>query len=140
MVSTKNLKVDTMEDIKRVARRPHSEALKAGVLAECSQPGVSVAKVAQAHGLNANLVHKWRRAAEAATMRASALGHTRDRADVGADTFIALALPPRRVEDIKPAALPDIRIEVRRGATTVNIHWPMQGGGDCAAWLREWLR
>jgi len=37
-------------------------------------------------------------------------------------------------------ALPDIRIELRRGATTVNIHWPTQVGGDCAAWLREWLR
>jgi len=125
-----------MEDIKRVSRRPHSEALKARVLAECSQQGVSVAKVAQAHGLNANLVHKWRRAAEAATTRAAALGHTRDSADVGADAFIALALPPQRTS----VALPDIRIELRRGATTVNIHWPTQGGGDCAAWLREWLR
>lgn len=132
MVSTKNLKVDTMEDIKRVARRPHSEAVKARVLAECSQQGVSVAKVAQAHGLNANLVHKWRRAAETATTRAAVLSQTRD----STDAFIALALPPQRA----PAALPDIRIELRRGATTVNIQWPMQGGGDCAAWLREWLR
>jgi transposase len=75
MVSTKNLKLDTMEDIKRVARRPHSEALKARVLAECSQQGVSVAKVAQAHGLNANLVHKWRRAAEALAANIVALRH-----------------------------------------------------------------
>ena len=121
-----------MQDIKRVARRPHSEALKARVLAECSQQGVSVAKVALGHGLNANLVHKWRRAAEAATTRGAVLSQTRD----SSDAFIALALPPQR----SPAALPDIRIELRRGATTVNIHWPMQGGGDCAAWLREWLR
>ena len=132
MVSTKNLKVDTMEDIKRVSRRPHSDEVKARVLVECSQQGVSVAKVAQAHGLNANLVHKWRRAAEAATMTTAALAHTQD----SADAFIALALPTQRA----PVALPDIRIELRRGATTVNIHWPTQGGGDCAAWLREWLR
>ena len=121
-----------MEDPKRGARRPHSGELKARVLAECSQQGVSVAKVALAHGLNANLVHKWRRAAEAATARAAALAHTRD----SADAFIALALPPQRA----PVAAPDIRIELRRGATTVNIRWPTQGGGDCAAWLREWLR
>ena len=43
-------------------------------------------------------------------------------------------------EQRAPVVLPDIRIELRRGATTVNIHWPAQGGCDCAAWLREWLR
>jgi hypothetical protein len=34
----------------------------------------------------------------------------------------------------------DICIELRRGATTVTIRWPAQAAGDCAAWLREWLR
>ena len=89
-----------MEDGERALRRPHSAQLKAQVLAECSQQGMSVAKVALAHGLNANLVHNWRRAADAATAQPSALV----------------------------------------GATAVNIHWPEQGGSDCAAWLREWLR
>ena len=121
-----------MEDTKRAARQRHSAELKARVLDECSQQGVSVAGVALAHGLNANLVHKWRRAAEAAITRAVALAHTKE----NAGAFIALALPPQRA----PVVLPDIRIELRRGATTVNIHWPAQGGGDCAAWLREWLR
>lgn len=121
-----------MEDTKRRrTRTAHSRELKARVLAECSQQGASVAQVALAHGLNANLVHKWRRATEAVSARPAALGHTRG----GADAFIALALPQRA-----PVAPPDIRIELRRGATTVNIHWPTQGGGDCAAWLREWLR
>jgi transposase len=35
--------------------------LKRRVLDECRQPGASVAQVALSHGLNANLVHKWRR-------------------------------------------------------------------------------
>jgi uncharacterized protein (DUF433 family) len=39
--------------------------LKARVLAECMQLGASVAEVAMSHGLNANLVHKWRRAVQA---------------------------------------------------------------------------
>ena len=47
---------------KGAPRRRHSKLLKAQVLAECSEPGASVAAIAQAHGLNANLVHKWRRA------------------------------------------------------------------------------
>ena len=77
-----------MEDTKRAPRRSHSAELKARVLGECSQQGASIAKVALAHGLNANLVHKWRRAAEAATTRFTALAHTRD----SAGAFIALAL------------------------------------------------
>jgi transposase len=49
--------------------------------------------------------------------------------------FIALPL-------VSPGSttLPDIRIELRRGATTVSITWPGQAAGECAAWLREWLR
>ena len=43
------------------ARRVHSAEIKLKVLAECRQPGASVAAVALAHGLNANVVHKWRR-------------------------------------------------------------------------------
>lgn len=41
-----------------------------------------------------------------------------------------------------PAA-PDathIRIEVRRADTTITVHWPLQGAGECAAWLRECLK
>jgi hypothetical protein len=34
----------------------------------------------------------------------------------------------------------EIRVELRRGATTITISWPTQAAGDCAAWLREWLR
>ena len=121
-----------MEEVKRGGRRPHSGEVKARVLAECSQQGVSVAKVALAHGLNANLVHKWRRAAEAASARAAALAHTRN----SADAFVALALPPQRA----PVVPPDIRIELRRGATAVEITWPITAAADCAAWMRELLR
>ena len=121
-----------MEDTKRGARRPHGGELKARVLAECLQQGVSVAKVALAHGLNANLVHKWRRAAEAASARAAALAHSRD----SAGAFIALALPPQRAAVVPP----DIRIELRRGATAVEITWPITAAADCAAWMRELLR
>ena len=53
-----------METGTTAPRRRHSEELnaQARLLAACAEPGASVAAVAQAHGLNANLVHKWRRA------------------------------------------------------------------------------
>ena len=36
-----------------------------------------------------------------------------------------------------PAA---IQIDVRRGAVSARIQWPVSASADCAAWLREWLR
>lgn len=47
-------------DSTTVSRRRHSADLKAQILRECERPGASVAAIAMAHGLNANLVHKWR--------------------------------------------------------------------------------
>ena len=121
--------MDTMEHAIRKKVRQHPAALRRQVLNECAQPGASVARVAQAHGLNANMVHAWRK-------------HKRDRPAVqdnaappAAAQFIALPL-------LSPASttLQDIRIELRRGATTVSITWPGQAAGECAVWLREWLR
>ena len=42
-------------------RRRHGEQFKAQVLAACAEPGASVSAVALSFGLNANLVHQWRR-------------------------------------------------------------------------------
>ena len=118
--------------IKSAPRRRHAAELKARVLAACDEPGASVAAIALAHGLNANLVHKWRRGAPPPVRppASSGAGH-------GAGEFIALALPSR---EAVPAALADIRIELRRGATSVAVSWPLAGADQCAAWLRGWLR
>jgi transposase len=117
---------------KGAPRRRHGKALKAQVLAECGEPGASVAAVAQAHGLNANLVHKWRRGAgrtpQAATRGAPV-------ANPGAGVFVPLQSPPPA-----PATLPDIRIELRRGATSMTVSWPAELAAECAAWMRELLR
>ena len=45
------------------APRKYSEELKAQVIAECDAAGSSVAKVAMSHGINANVVHRWRQLA-----------------------------------------------------------------------------
>jgi len=116
-----------MEDAKRADRRRHSPELKAKVLAECAESGASIAQVALAHGLNANLVHKWRRQVVGVTVARAPVKQT--------DAFIALALPPQPAH--KPS---DIRIELRRGATVVNVTWPLSASADCAAWMRELLK
>jgi transposase len=110
---------------KTLTRRRHSRELKAQVLEQCAQPGASVAAIALAHGLNANLVHKWRRHWQAHTPALSSQAQ-----------FISLPLAP----NVVPAASDNIRIEVQHGAATVHLTWPVSAAGECAQWLREVLR
>jgi transposase len=112
-----------MKDSKKITRRRHSAELKAQVLSECAQPGASVAGVALSHGINANVVHKWRRLAHAGSVA------------LPIASFVPVALPAPSC-----AAPADIRMELRRGATTMTITWPAAAAGDCAAWMRELLR
>jgi transposase len=125
-----------MEDTKPILRRRHGAALKAQVLAECDQPGASVASVALNHGLNANLVHRWRRLAQGATDEA--VGSVR----VEPPAFMPLQLPPPPpvMVDVPTQPAPDICIELHRGTTSVKVTWPMAAAADCATWLRELLR
>jgi transposase-like protein len=90
-----------------------------------------MAAVALANGLNANLLRRWVVEHEGLSVSATrpAVAHRQEE-------FIALPV----VAKPQPTAAADVRIELRRGATTVTISWPAQAAGDCAAWLREWLR
>lgn len=120
------------------SRRRHSAQFKAEVLAACAQPGASLAGVALSFGLNANLVRQWRRGR--GTKRAGDLVATKPGACAKSTTsqqFIALALPaPEAVS----AAAGDIRFELRHGALQVAVSWPLAGGSECAALLRDLLR
>ncbi|WP_431258504.1 transposase [Roseateles chitinivorans] len=46
------------------SRSRHNAGLKRRVIAACAAPDASAAQVAMSHGLNANLLHKWRRLVE----------------------------------------------------------------------------
>ena len=80
------------------------------------------------HGLNANLVHRWRRLAGPGQRAVKDIDPINE--------FIALpVLPPT---GSMPAG--DIRISIRRGGTTLDIQWPVAGAGICAQWLSELLQ
>ena len=129
-----------MAEEKVVLRRRHSAQVKAMVLEQCSAPGASVAKVAMSHGLNANIVHGWRKLARerdvAGVVPAASSGTVPAMPAAGVPQFVPVSLTPT------PSAPPpaDIQIELRRGATAVKITWPITAAADCAAWMRELLR
>jgi transposase-like protein len=110
---------------------------KAKVVAACRKPGVSMAAVALANGLNANLLRRWVVAEEQASSAKPI------------DTAIASPTPmsvenrafiPIQMERAAVTTTQEITIELRRGATIVKVAWPLLAAADCAAWLRELLR
>jgi len=112
---------------KVVSRRRFGAEVKAQVLTECEAPGASVAKVAMAHGINANVVHRWRQLAREG--RATV-------AKPGEFVPVAIAAPaPRPVLSCR-----DIEVELRRGSVMMKVIWPSSAAADFAAWTRELLR
>lgn len=117
--------------IPRRSRRTHSEAFKQSVVLACCEPGVSVAGVALANGVNANQVHRW--------MRERGL-QPPSRRKLSSAEVTTLAEPgfvPVQVAHTVEA--PVIRLEAQRGAARVKVEWPVEAAGACGAWLREWL-
>ena len=110
-------------------RRAHSAEFKAQVVAACSAPGVSAAALAMANGVNANLARRW---VVEATRRGDVVVAPKAARGAVAGAFVALQLPP--------VPTPDIRLELRRGTTTINVSWPCAAAAQCALWIREVLR
>ena len=112
--------MDTENSRKR--RRRYDATLKAQIVAECDEPGTSVANVAMTHGINANIVHGWRKLARQA----------------GAPVrFVPVTVAPACREPVDERS---IEVKLRRGSITIKLSWPMNAAMDLSAWMRELLR
>ena len=123
--------------IVRRRRRTHSAEFKAKVVSACRRPGVSIAAVALANGLNANLLRRWVVTEEQTPpLRSMETANAAlPRSSVENRTFI-----PIQLEQSTVATSEAITIELRRGATVVKVDWPLAAAAACAGWLRELLR
>jgi hypothetical protein len=118
------------ETIKR--RRKYSREFKQRIIAESRQPGASLASVAVRHGLNPNMVHKWRKTLEQA----------------GPAEFLRLPVPGNltsaSASPLKPVPPPGhgchddatIRIEVPTPQGQLVVHWPISQLPQSITWLR----
>ena len=136
--STSGGHVNTVSErtvVGRRRRRLHSDEFKANAVASCMQPGMSMAAVAMACGVNANLLRRWVRDAElrAGADLAAPRSAPKPLVSAAPATFVPMALPTK-------SGAAAIRIELRRGATLVTVTWPSEAAADCAAWMRELLR
>lgn len=125
---------DQGSSIGRRRRRRHSAAFKAEAVAACRRPGVSIAAIALARGLNANLLRRWVSQAEGTgTLPVPVRLTAASAALEGTASFVPVPLPSSSTERA-------IRIEVRRGSTTLSVQWPASAARACARLLRELMR
>ena len=129
-------------------RRVHGAEFKAQVLAQCEQPGASVAAVALAHGLNVNLVRKWlvgrglkRTGLEAPRTVTRTNSGAGDPAPAALQ-FVPVELTPAAnvagtPDETVPPVAAHIHVELTRGGTQLCVRWPSTQAASCAAWLRE---
>ena len=135
--------MDTIDQVDgRRRRRKHSDEFKSRVIAACRRPGVSIASVALANKLNANLLRTWVATAERAEPQKPARGATEVATLPAREVQTAAAFIPLRVEPTPapPPADRPIIVELRRGATTIKVEWPVTAAAECTAWLKDALR
>jgi transposase len=98
----------------------------------CQGPGVSIASVALANGMNANLLRRWVNERE----RTQALQSVKTQRPVQtmAGQFVPVALSRPELE------LEPIRIEIRKGSVSIAMSLPAALVKESGAVLRELLK
>ena len=147
------MNVDTMHKDPQTPRymvrrthRTYTPQFKAELVAMSHKPGASIAALALQHGMNANLLHRWRKEWAQGLHRLEGGVSTAGVAPQ-APAFIPIELSAAAsttaseqpcVASPPPAA--DIRIECQRPGMSVTVHWPLSGAAECAQMLGALLR
>jgi transposase len=118
---------------KTLIRRTHSPEFKARVLAACRQPGASIAAVALAHGINANVVRKW--LVGIGMKRSSQHLPAEAQSPIAPVQFLPVGLSPNGPEHAVAAITRDIRLDLDLGAVQIKLHCPRGSAPSAAALL-----
>ena len=121
----------------RRSRRRYTDEFKKQAIDACLQPGISMASVALANGLNANLLRRWvtERQEEAA---GSAILPDQRPLEIAEPTTPGLVPITVAMPEMVPSG--EIKIEIHRSQMLISITWPVAQSASCAEWLRELLR
>lgn len=117
----------------RRRRRHHSVFFKAEAVGACQQPGVSIASVALARGLNANLLRRWVQEAERGNAPIAIRSTGSSTVPQGVDSFVPVSLS-------SPPTESPIQIELRSGAKRVSLQWPASQARECALLLQALMK
>ena len=122
----------------RRTKRTYSANTKAELMAACLVPGASVAAIASAHGMNANVLHRWlkdqRRCAPNDGARTEAVALKTS--DQQLPSFIPLPLTVKLPEPVQRV----IQVEVRKGELMMTVTWPLSAASDFGHWSTAILK
>jgi transposase len=117
----------------RRTRRRHDPEFKQQVIEACLQPGISVAAIALANGLNANYLRRWvkehREQSGSKEIAAPAVVEPQ-----------SVRLVPVTLQGVDVAVPGEIRIDIRRGQMSVQLAWPVAGAALLGEVLKDLLR
>ena len=122
----------------RRTHRTYTPEFKAELVKACQQPGASIAALAGQQGMNANVLHRWLKEHQRSGCHqlpkpcAPSVTETPS----PAPAFIALALPP-----VTPVHTEqEIKVELRKGAVSMTVTWPLSAAADLASWTAGLLK
>lgn len=122
----------------RRTHRTYTPEFKAQLVAACQQPGTSIAALAGQHGMNANVLHRWLKEHQRSGCHQLTEPSRRAIIDVPyqSPAFIPLALSP----EAPTRTGQEIKIELRNGALSMVVTWPLNATADLASWTAALLK
>jgi transposase len=134
IVDTMLKQTEISVDSNRRSHRTYSAEFKAQLVAQCLRPGVSIAALAGKHGMNANVLHRWLKEHQGQGRHGPLTQSVPHAQKLPA--FIPLSLPgPTTVNNDQ-----QITIELRKGALTMLLTWPLSAAPDLASWTAAVLK
>jgi transposase len=117
----------------RRSHRTYTPEFKAQLVAACQQPGASIAALAGQHGMNANVLHRWRKEHQRDGCHHLVKQHLPNSPALAAFVPVPLSAAPPVVEQA-------ISIELRKGALSMVVTWPACAVADLASWSAAVLK
>ena len=124
----------------RRTHRTYTAQFKAELVAACGQSGVSIAALAGQHAMNANVLHRWLREHQRSGRHQLAVHSPAAAAAPETASPLAAFIPLQL-----PAAAPqpetwEIKVELRRGALSMIVTWPVSAAAELASWTAAVLK
>jgi transposase len=135
IVHTMNQEIESPKYPNRRAHRNYTPEFKVQLISVCKQDAASTAALALSHGMNANVLHRWLKEHERSGRHCLAGQPPSNSPKLPA--FIPLPLPGKGLPlnshngQDKQA---QITIELRKGAISMVVSWPVHAAADLASW------
>ncbi|MES2952482.1 MAG: transposase [Pseudomonadota bacterium] len=122
----------------RHTHRTYTREFKAELVAACQQPGASIAGLASSHAMNANVLHRWLK--EHARDGRHQLGGTRLPGAVAATAHAPAFIPIQLPAVMHESRVAELKVELRKGALSMTVTWPLSAMADFAQWTQSILK